>query len=243
MAIRSPEPAVALTDLVIGVEAAAFAVHVAVARRRRRGPRPAGSVAESTRWFTVFFASTSVAALAGAALHGLVPAAAARSGRRRLWRVSLGSIGVAALSAWCLGAAIALPERIARRARRTAILAHAAYLVALVRTNPPYSVAIATYLPGSLALGLALVSRIGDGTVRGPAVSALAGLGLTLVAAAAQLRRLAVHPRLFDHNATYHTIQAVALVCFLRAARGFAAAGEPASAAPVIPAGAGSSPG
>lgn len=243
MAIRSPEPAVALTDLAIGLEAAAFAVLGEVARRRTRGPRPAGAVVESARWFTVFFASTSVAALAGAALHGLVPAAAPGSARRRLWRVSLGSIGVAGLSAWCLGAAIALPERPARRVRRMAILAHAAYLVALVRTSPPYYVAIATYLPGSLALGLALVSRIGDRTVRGPAVSALAGLGLTFAAATAQLRRIAVHPRLFDHNATYHTIQAVALVCFFRAARGFAAVCEPAQAAPVNRADEGSSPG
>lgn len=225
MGIRLHEPAIALTDLAVGLEAAVFTV--AVGRATLAPPQRTERTREAAGWFTVFFASTSVAALAGAALHGLVPAGGAGSARRRLWRVSLGSIGVAGLSAWCLGASIALPGWIASRVRRVAIVAHGAYLLALVRSNPPYSVAIATYLPGSLALGLALSSRVADRTDRGPALVALAGLGLTFAAAAVQLRRIAVHPRLFDHNATYHTIQAVALGCFFKAARGFATAYDP----------------
>ena len=218
--IQLHEPAVALTDLAVGLEAAAFSL--GLMRQRSSRPPPTGRAAESAGWFVVFFASTSVAALAGAALHGLFPSAGASSARRRLWRTSLGSIGVAALSAWCLGTAIALSERSARRVRRLAIVAHGAYLVALLRTNPPFAVAIAMYVPGSFALALALVRRLEDRTIRASAGAALAGIGLTFAAALAQLRRIAVHPRLFDHNATYHTIQAIALVCFFRAARGLA---------------------
>ena len=81
--------------------------------------------------------------------------------------------------------------------------------------------AIATYLPGALALGAGLASRLRDPVTRGAAAIALAGLGLTFGAAAVQVRRIALHPRLFDHNATYHAIQAIAVACFYAAARRF----------------------
>jgi hypothetical protein len=102
-----------------------------------------------------------------------------------------------------------------------ALVAHAAYLLGLARTNPPYAVAIATYLPGAIALAAGLVRRLRDPVTRGAAAIGLAGLGLTFGAAAVQVRRIAVHPRLFDHNATYHAIQAVAIACFYAAARRF----------------------
>ncbi len=113
----------------------------------------------SRRWFVVFFAAMSLAALAGAALHGFVPDRDAPL-RVRLWRVSLGSIGVAGLSAWCLGAVLALPGAAAVGVQRAMIAVHAAYLLGLARTNPPYAVAIAVYLPGGAALGAGLVSRL-----------------------------------------------------------------------------------
>jgi len=218
MRLRLYEPAVALTDLAIGAEAGVFALALAGAGR---GSGPSTGRARATRrWFVVFFAATSVAALSGAALHGLLPSGDS-SARRRLWRVSLGSIGVAGLSAWCLGALLALPRAAALRVRRLAVVAHIAYLAGLARTDPPYAVAIATYLPGALALGAGLASRLRDPVTRGAAAIALAGLGLTFGAAAVQVRRIALHPRLFDHNATYHAIQAIAVACFYAAARRF----------------------
>ena len=218
MRVRLHEPAVALTDLAIGVEAGLFALLLGGARRDdgRRSPE----AISARRWFVVFFGATSLAALAGAALHGLFPGNENRA-RLGLWRVSLGSIGVAGLSAWCLASVLALPRAAATRVQRAAIAAHAAYLIALSRTNPPFSVAIATYIPGSLALGAALLRGIADPLVRAPSAIAVAGLGLTFGAAAVQIRRIALHPRLFDHNATYHTVQAVAIACFYAAARGF----------------------
>lgn len=216
--MRIHEPAVALTDLAIGVEAGLFALLMARAGNDDGGRSP--EAVAGRRWFAVFFGATSAAALAGAALHGLFPDRQ-RPARLRLWRVSLGSIGVAGLSAWCLGAVLSLPRAAATRVERMMMAVHAAYLVVLSQTNPPYRVAIATYLPGALALGAALIRRLTDPLVRAPAAIALAGLGLTFGAAAVQVRRLAVHPRLFDHNATYHTIQAVAIACFYVAARGF----------------------
>src|SRR5947208_1594961 len=47
-----------------------------------------------------------------------------------------------------------------------------------------------------------------------------------IVAAAIQVRHIAVHPRLFDHNASYHATQAVAVACFYAAARRFVGIGQ-----------------
>jgi hypothetical protein len=218
MRIRLHEPAVALTDLAIGVEAGAFAIALARAGSGNLDRTPRAAAAR--RWFVAFFGATSVAALAGAALHGLV-ADPRSTARLRLWRVSLGSIGVAGLSAWCLAAVLALPRAAGGRVRRAAVVVHAVYLAGLTRTNPPFAVAIGTYLPGALALGVGLVARLRAPGERSAAAIALAGLGLTFGAAAAQLRKIAVHPRLFDHNATYHSIQALAIACFYAAARRF----------------------
>ena len=215
MRVRLHEPAVTLTDLAVGIEAAALGILLA-----RTGPREGLAGSPSLRpWFVLFFGATSLAAFAGAALHGLFPQRET-SGRRRLWRLSLGSIGLAALSAWCLGAILALPPATAVRVGRIATGLHLAYLASLVRRDPPYGVAIATYLPGAAAFGAGLTTRLTDPVARLPAVVALAGLGLTVGAAVAQLRRIAIHPRWFDHNATYHTIQALAIACFYAAARG-----------------------
>ena len=218
MRLRLHEPAVALTDVVIGIEAGVFAL--LMARARRDDASRSAEAVSIRRWFTVLFGATSTAALAGAALHGLFPDRD-HPVRLRLWRVSLGSIGIAGLSGWCLAAVLALPRAAATTLQRAMLAVHAAYLVALSRTNPPYTVAIAAYIPGSLALAAALLRGLADPVVRAPSAIAAAGLGLTFGAAAVQIRRIAIHPRLFDHNATYHTIQAVAIACFYVAARGF----------------------
>ena len=71
MRVRLHEPAVALTDLAIGLEAGVFALLLGRAGRddHRRSPE----AVTARRWFVVFFGATSVAALVGAALHGLFP--------------------------------------------------------------------------------------------------------------------------------------------------------------------------
>ena len=216
--IQLYEPAVALTDLAVGLEAGVFAAALAWTGVRD-GMRSREALLRR-RWFVVFFAATSVAAIVGAALHGLLPRDDTPA-RRRLWRVSLGSIGVAGLSAWCLGAGLALPRSAATRVQRAVIAVHAAYLLALTRTNPPFAIAIAAYMPGALALGAGLIRRLRDPLTRGAATVALAGLAMTFGAAAVQVRKIAIHPRLFDHNATYHTIQAMAIACFYGAAHRF----------------------
>ena len=214
MRIRLHEPAVALTDLAIGVEAGAFAIALARAASGDGGRTTRAAAAR--RWFVVFFGATSLAAIAGAALHGLVadPRSPAGSGCGACRSARSGSPGCPR-GAWRRSSRCRVRPGV--RVRRLAGVVHAAYLVGLARTNPPFAVAIGTYLPGALALGAGLVARLRAPGERAAAAIALAGLGLTFGAAAAQPRKIAVHPRLFDHNATYHTIQALAIACFYAA--------------------------
>jgi hypothetical protein len=217
------EPAVALTDLIVGLEAMAFAV--GLARRRPDATDIDARALERHRWLVASFAATGAAALLGAAIHGLFPEKDDPT-RRRMWRLSLGSIGVAGLSAWRIGAAMALRGRWLRRVSTVATLAHGAYLLNLTRSDPPFKVAVAAYLPGALFLSAALASRLRYPAERRPAVIALVGMGLTFGAALAQVGHVALHPRLFDHNATYHTIQAAAGACFFAAADGLVRGGS-----------------
>jgi len=80
-----------------------------------------------------------------------------------------------------------------------------------------FSIAIANYLPSTLFLIVAFFAsyRSGAGT---PVAIGLSGLVLTLVAAAVQQARIALHPTYFNHNALYHLLQAIALFLIFRAA-------------------------
>lgn len=168
------------------------------------------------------FAATAVAAITGAALHGLF-ADDADPRRRALWRISLGAISVGGLSAWRIGVAATFTGTKARLVAAVATIPHALYLAFLTRLDPPYAVAIATYLPGAAMLSIGLVVRLRVSGARRSSAVGLLGLGLTFGAAVAQVRRIALHPRWFDHNATYHAIQAAAIACFYAASRGLVA--------------------
>ena len=50
-------------------------------------------------------------------------------------------------------------------------------------------------------------------------MAGIVGIAATVVAAAVQQLRVAVHPRYFNHNALYHVTQAIALFLILRAAQ------------------------
>jgi hypothetical protein len=200
---------VALTDALIALESTAFAVHLAGHRLGRdalRGP------------FVLFFGATAAASTAGAILHGMT---VDRSDPRRsaLWRTSLASIGVAALSAWSLALRLARPTR-HRGPEAVAAAAHVPYLLYVTRRDAPYLVAIVSYLPAALVLGGVLTSRLADPEERAPATLALAGLGVTFVAAGVQVGRVGLGPR-FDHNALYHSLQAIGMAFLHRSALGF----------------------
>ena len=198
----------AATDALVALESAWFGIRLA---RDRRAGGPLRTP------FVAFFGATAVASGTGAILHGLTNDAADPR-RRALWRTSLASIGVAAVSSWIVAARLAKPAD--QGLEGVAALAHAPYFILVATSDRPFKVAVGCYLPAAVALGAALVSRLAHADDRGSAALGLAGIGVTFAAAGVQVRRIGLG-RAFDHNALYHTLQAVGIALFDRSATGF----------------------
>jgi hypothetical protein len=127
---------------------------------------------------------------------------------------------LASLFAWHVGVTLSLRGSAARNVLVPVYIVHLAYLVVVVRTNPPFRLALAMYAPSAFFLRLTLLSRLRVPAERRPAALALAALAVSTAAAVVQVRKIALHPRWFDHNATFHVIQAVSFAILYPAARG-----------------------
>jgi len=194
------EPDVTITDFLLAAEALTFAVLIA-----------RSTATPLQRWFIVFFSATALASLAGGAVHGFF------GDSRALWRFVLIALGVVSASAWAIGARLLFTDRVAGFVTTAALVELAVYSLLVVFVTDSFSIAIANYLPSTLFLIVAFFAsyRSGAGT---PVAIGLSGLVLTLVAAAVQQARIALHPTYFNHNALYHLLQAIALFLIFRAA-------------------------
>jgi hypothetical protein len=179
-----------------------------------------------SRWSAGFFAASAAASLAGAAAHGL---SASKDDPDRLiwWRASLCSVGLASWTLWHLSAAVASGDGAVRAVPIPVNAVHLAYVVVVARTRPPFWLALALYAPGALVLRWAFLSRLRVDGERGPAAVALLGLTLSTAAGVMQVRKIAIHPRLFDHNATFHVVQAVAFALIDRGASDMVSSARP----------------
>ena len=105
-------------------------------------------------------------------------------------------------------------------------IVHLAYLVIVARTRPPFRLAMALYAPGAFFLCLAFLSRLRVPAERRPAALAVTAFAVSTAAAVIQVRKIALHPRWFDHNATFHAVQAVGFAMLYRSARGLLRAAQ-----------------
>jgi hypothetical protein len=97
--------------------------------------------------------------------------------------------------------------------------------VVLFATSKFY-VGIIAYLPSTLFLLFVLLAT--DQRGHNPAIRwGVAGLALTLAAAAVQQLHVSIHPVYFNHNALYHVIQGAALGMIFVAARSISRAWPP----------------
>jgi hypothetical protein len=84
---------------------------------------------------------------------------------------------------------------------------------------PAFWVAIAYYLPAAMFL-LAMLTRAYLRSADRALAMGVLGLLLTIIAAGLQSAGVPLHPVYFNHNALYHTLQAVAVfLVFLTARR------------------------
>jgi hypothetical protein len=202
------EPDVALTDYALALECALLAFWLLRARKSRE---------PISMWFVVFFIATAVAALAGGTVHGFFSAQGSL-GHRMLWPLGLIMIGLAALAFTNVGTAISLSGPTALAVSRSALVLFLLYSVVVLFFDERFVVAIAAYMPAVLFLGWVFLEQFRR--TRRPAFAwGMAGIGITLLAAAIQQARIGIHPRYFNHNALYHTFQAAGLLMIFLTAR------------------------
>lgn len=202
------EPDVSLTDYAIALECAVFAYWL---WRTRKSREPV------SLWFMVFFLATAVAALAGGTVHGFFSAQGS-PGHRMLWPLVLITIGLAALAFTNAGAAISFSRPTALAVARAAFALFLLYCVVVLFFNDRFVVAIVAYLPAVLFLGWVFLEQYLR--TRRPAFAwGMAGIAITLLAAVVQQAGIAIHPRYFNHNALYHTLQAAGLFMIFLTAR------------------------
>jgi hypothetical protein len=210
------EPAVALTDFALAIECAVF---VALLTR--------GDTSDRTLrfWFVLFFASGGCASLLGGAVHGFFPDAASDS-RRILWQATLLAILITGFAAWNIGGVLLLSPRKATIVRRLAVLQLLIFSFVVMFVSAEFFIAVIAYLPATLFLLIGLIA--GYRSRRLPALRwGIAGLGLTLLAAATQRLNIGIHPYYFDHNAVYHVIQGAGLWMIFLGARCISSARPP----------------
>ena len=168
-------------------------------------------------WFLVAFLSIGLSALLGGLLHGFLDDPNTKA-HRQVWQSTLAVLGVTAIALWVLGTYILFGPASARMAVQIAGGVWFLYFFYIVFRHPPFALALAFYLPAALYVLVAFTLA----GIRSENMFLFAGTGgmtLSLVAAWVQIKRIGLHSRLFNHNALYHLIQAIALILIYWAAR------------------------
>lgn len=214
------EPATTITDLVLAALGIGFGVRLLARTPSLTAPRGL--------WGAGLLA-TALAALAGAAYHGLAPGLTVDT-RASLWLLTYVALGLADV---LLTAGLAR-SLMASGAHGTLLavllLRYALYVSALVSRRDFGTVVVefAGTLVLLAALGVWLAAR---GEAAGRLV--LAGVAVSFVGGLVQKAKIAPHPE-FNHNDLFHCVQMVGLWLFYRAGLVFPAAAEPELATPEV---------
>ncbi len=202
------EPAVALTDLGLALENTLF-VFLLPWR---------GRDAVLGRAFRLLFAALAIAASLGFLAHGFLIDKTSPP-HQLAWTATLLAIGVAALATTMIAARLCCAAPAAQWVTRAALLLLLVYAVLVIAGVRRFGAAVTVYLPAIVFLLVAFGIRYRR--ARAPAaLHGVAGVVLSLVAAAVQQLGIGLHPIYLDHNALYHLIQALALGLLYLAGRG-----------------------
>ena len=164
-------------------------------------------------FWALAFAALALAAALGGTWHGFAPAFAPIA-VILVWKATVLSVGIASF-----GMLAASANAVTTGAARKVLLAFAAVKLAVYSG---WMLGHDEYIWVILDTGCALllVAALNLWTVRDPASRwILAGVGVSVLAAAAQASGFALH-RHFNHNDLYHVIQVAAMVLFYVGARG-----------------------
>ncbi|MGI9254400.1 MAG: DUF6962 family protein, partial [Thermomicrobiales bacterium] len=187
------EPAVALTDLAL----AGIAGWLGWRLWRASGPNGA-----LRGWLAALFATVAAASILGGLDHGFFrdPPGLAHD---LVWPLTLIALGGSSLALAAIAAHLALSERFARRAAMVAALLFLWYVAKIALGERAFEFAVNAYLPSTLLLLAVLIWRWLRDRLPGAGL-VIAGLALTVIAAAQRQAGIAIDPVWFDNNALYH---------------------------------------
>jgi hypothetical protein len=205
-AVRITEPATILTDFAVAGICAIFATDIA---------RATPNIVGARGLWALSFAFAAIAAIIGGVVHGFALHLGAAV-KQRLWKATQYTVGLTSL-AILAAAIIAFVGGVAERwLLGVAVAKFVAYATAVARRDD-YWVVVVDYGASMIVMAALAVA----GWVQGKAPAApwlVAGVAVSAVAAAVQVRKVAPHPR-FNHNDLYHVIQIAALYLFYRGGR------------------------
>jgi hypothetical protein len=190
------EPAVALSDFLLGAETLVLA---GLLLRRR-------SASEARAGFVGLFLSSSLAALIGGIVHGFLNDGSAVY--RIAWELALLAIGAAASAAWiAAGHVLGSPAAI-RATRLAASVTGAVYAICVLAVTRDFTLAA---IASSVAAVFLLTAFVAASLQRRDR-RLLAGVTAILVIfAASALQQLRVTIGGWDHNTVYHALLMLAL--------------------------------
>lgn len=200
MAFQIFEPDVTLTDYVIVILSALLAMLLYHKNSKDKNFKILS---------VLFFLSLALASFFGGTVHGFFPNTASFI-HITLWKLTLISIGLAALFSWLISGNIIFPKY-RKLIFCLASLEFLAYILYILFVNSEFKIAIYNYIPPTIFLLISLVvvyirrkdKQIGLGVI---------GILLTFIAAWIQQTQISLHATYFNHNALYHLIQAIALI-------------------------------
>lgn len=195
------DPDVVFTDLGLAVLAGYLAWRLWTRGDGRTLPR-AGAL---------LLGALASAALWGAIFHAFFPAGTATRPGSLVW-IPVGlSIVIAAATMVELGLRILSPQ-LALPVRRWVVMTYAAIFASVVvLVDESFTSIVYFYAPALLLLLLAAGTLALRGRNTGWGLIA-GGLMMSVLAAALQQLRVALHPVYFDHNALYHVVQGIGIV-------------------------------
>jgi len=201
------EVVVGVTDYLLTLECALFAAVLA---------RVGGASPEVRRFFVVFFVSLAVTSLTGGTYH-LWFSGSSSVTANVLWKTTMVALGVAAFAAWAAGACLLFAQALRARVIKAALAEFLAYAIYAAAIDDRFLVAIANYIPAVVFLGIAFALSYRRRPAP-PVMLGLLGLIVTGIAAAVQRSGFSLHPVYFNHNATYHLVQAAGIFLIFLAA-------------------------
>jgi hypothetical protein len=167
----------------------------------------------------LFFSSLAFGSLTGGTVHGFFPEPASFE-HRAMWMVTVFAIGCTAASGWLLiGTFVSKSPPLKSFWAYFAAIDFLIYAAILSFYSHNFTVVILNYVPAMVAL--MVVSLRSYFRVRSSApLWVTAGLAVSFLAAYVQQAKIAFSQTYFDHNSTFHAIQAVGLYFVFLGAKG-----------------------